>query len=188
MTARAKRAAKRKSGAKRAAARRTRAERAARPGDAAAGALAATVRALADRRAIDDGIVCYGHALDSRDYARLWECFKPDVRVKYGAADWLHGVEAAAKYVAAALDPLELSQHRLSSIEVKLDGDRATSKAYLCAEHVRNGERYTVGGHYLDAWERTPAGWRIAERQLVTTWTEGNPAVLRGVQLGDEGA
>jgi 3-phenylpropionate/cinnamic acid dioxygenase small subunit len=159
-----------------------------RKGQAAASGLAAALRRLADQRAIEDGLVAYAHALDERDYARLSALFTSDARVKYGEADWLVGVPATARYVAAALDPLEMSQHRLSSIAVALDGDRATSKAYLCAEHVRAGERYTVGGHYLDAWERTPAGWRIAERRLVTTWTDGNPAVLRGVQLGDEGA
>jgi ketosteroid isomerase-like protein len=141
-------------------------------------ALAATIRMLADRRAIEDGVICYGHAIDSRDYARLRECMKPDVRVKYGAADWLTGADEAGRYCALALDPLDMSQHRFSSIDVKLDGDRATSTTYLCAEHVKNGERYTVGGHYLDKWERTRAGWRIAERVLVPTWTEGNAAVL----------
>jgi 3-phenylpropionate/cinnamic acid dioxygenase small subunit len=166
---------------KKAAARRPR-----RPAPEAA--LAATVRRLADQRAIEDGLIAYAHALDERDYARLSALFTADARVKYGEADWLVGVPATARYVAAALDPLEMSQHRLSSIAVTLDGDRATSKVYLCAEHVRGGQRYTVGGHYLDAWQRTPAGWRIAERRLVTTWTDGNPAVLRGVQLGDEGA
>jgi hypothetical protein len=146
-------------------------------------ALAKLVRELADRRAIEDGIICYGHALDTRNYARLAECMKPDVRVKYGEADWITGVAEAGRYCAGALDPLDMSQHRLSSMDVKLAGDRASSKTYLCAEHVKNGERYTVGGHYLDAWERTRAGWRIAERRLVTTWTEGNAAVLQGVSL-----
>jgi 3-phenylpropionate/cinnamic acid dioxygenase small subunit len=159
-----------------------------RKGQAAASGLAAALRRLLDQRAIEDGLVAYAHALDERDYARLSALFTSDARVKYGEVDWLVGVPATARYVAAALDPLEMSQHRLSSIAVTIDGDRATSKAYLCAEHVRAGERYTVGGHYLDAWERTPAGWRIAERRLVTTWTDGNPTVLRGVQLGDEGA
>jgi len=140
--------------------------------------LAAAVRVLTDRREIEDGLICYAHAIDSRDYARLRDCMKPDARVKFGAADWLVGPDAAGRYIARALDPLDMSQHRLSSIEVILDGDRARSTAYLCAEHVKYGERFTVGGHYLDEWERTTAGWRIAKRQLVTTWTEGNPAVL----------
>ncbi|MBM4384187.1 MAG: nuclear transport factor 2 family protein [Deltaproteobacteria bacterium] len=146
-------------------------------------ALAQLVRELADRRAIEDGIICYGHALDTKSYARLAECMKRDVRVKYGDAEWITGVVEAGRYCANALDPLDLSQHRLGTADVKLAGNRATSKTYLCAEHVKNGERYTVGGHYLDEWERTPAGWRIAVRQLVTTWTEGNAEVLSGVQL-----
>ena len=165
-----------------------RAARAKRQPRASSGSLEAQLRRLADERAIESGLVAYAHALDERAYARLSDCFTPDVRVRYGEADWLEGIPAVARYVAAALDPLAMSQHRLSSIAVALDGDRARSKSYLCAEHVRGGERYTVGGHYLDAWERTPAGWRIAERRLVTTWTAGNAAVLRGVQLGDEGA
>lgn len=148
-----------------------------------AGSLAKLVRELADRRAIEDGIICYGHALDTKNYARLGECLKRDVRVKYGEADWITGVAEAGEYCARALDPLDLSQHRLGTADVTLAGDRATSKTYLCAEHVKSGARYTVGGHYLDEWERTPAGWRIAVRQLVTTWTEGNPDVLRGVAL-----
>jgi len=146
------------------------------PGSSAA--LAATVRMLADRREIEDAIICYGHAIDSRNYARLRDCMKPDVRVKYGAAHWLTGADEAGRYCARALDPLDSSQHRFSSTEVRLDGDRASSTTYLCAEHLKDGERFTVGGHYLDEWERTPAGWRIAKRQLVTTWTAGNPAVL----------
>lgn len=174
------RLAKRALGERSGVAKKAGGRRAASGGDA----LAATVRMLADRRAIEDGVICYGHAIDSRDYARLHDCMKADVRVKYGAADWIVGADEAGRYCARALDPLELSQHRFSSIDVKLDGDRASSMTYLCAEHVKDGERYTVGGHYLDQWERTSAGWRIAERQLVTTWTEGNPEVLRGVTLG----
>jgi hypothetical protein len=51
---------------------RSRAGKARKPAPAGGrSALAAAVRVLADRREIEDGIICYGHALDSRDYARL---------------------------------------------------------------------------------------------------------------------
>ena len=145
-------------------------------------ALAVQVRELSDRRAIEDAVIAYGHALDSRDYARLADCFTADARVKYGDAEWLNGVEATARYCARALDPLDASQHRIGTIAVKLDGDRAASTAYVCAEHVRDGARYTVGGSYVDAWERTSAGWRIAERVLVIRWTDGDPRALRPVK------
>ena len=145
---------------------------------------AAALRELLDQRAIESGIIAYAHALDSRDYARLDTFMKSDVRVKYGDAPLLYGVAAAVAYCRRALDWLDSSQHRLSSIDIHLDGDRATSTVYLCAEHLKRGlaegERYTVGGSYVDAWERTRAGWRIAERRLVVGWTDGNPGVLGG--------
>lgn len=180
MAARKKAAAKGRARAKRKTAKPRPKRGAAR---AASDGVAALVRMLADRRAIEDAIIAYGHAIDARDYARLRDCFAPDARVKYGDADWLTGPDEAGRYCARALDPLDMSQHRFSSIDVKLAGDRATSKTYLAAEHVKGGERYTVGGHYVDEWKRTAKGWRIAKRQLVSTWTEGNPAVLQGVAL-----
>jgi ketosteroid isomerase-like protein len=141
--------------------------------------LAALVRELADRRAIEDGVICYAHALDSRDYARLRECIAADARVHYGRSGWLDGVDAAAQYCARSLALLDRSQHRIGTVDVKLDGDRAASTAYVCAEHVRDGRRFTVGGRYLDRWARTPAGWRIVQRELVVDWTDGDPEVLR---------
>ncbi len=141
-------------------------------------ALAARVRELADRREIEDLAIAYGHALDSRDFARLADCFKVDARARFGESGWLEGVEAIARFCARALDPLDASQHRIGTLAVKLDGDRARSTAYVCAEHVKAGARFTVGGSYVDEWERTTAGWRIGRRELVVTWTDGDPAVL----------
>jgi hypothetical protein len=144
----------------------------------AAAALRAVVRELADRRAIENGLIRYAHALDMRDYGRLWEIMKADVRVKYGDAAWLDGVEAVARFCARALEPFDATQHRLGTIDVTLDADRATSTTYLCAEHLSGGSRFTLGGSYLDVWERTQEGWRIAERRLVTSWTEGDASAL----------
>jgi len=92
----------------------------------------------------------------------------------------LEGVEPVAQFCARALDPLDASQHRIGSVEVKLERGRATSVSYLCAEHLKDGRRFTVGGRYVDQWSRTPAGWRIAQRELEILWTDGDPRVLAG--------
>ena len=143
-----------------------------------AAALAAQIRELADRRAIEDALIGYAHALDARNYLRLRECLAADVRVKYGGAPWLAGVEQVAQFCARALGSLDATQHRLGSIDVKLERGRAASVSYLCAEHLKDGRRFTVGGRYVDRWTRTPAGWRIAQRELVILWTDGDPRVL----------
>ncbi len=38
---------------------------------------------------------------------------------------------------------------------------------------------FIIAGRYEDRLERTPAGWRIRHRDLITMWSEGNPAVVR---------
>jgi 3-phenylpropionate/cinnamic acid dioxygenase small subunit len=145
-----------------------------------AAALAALLRDLADRRAIEDALIAYAHALDTRDYPRLRECLAADVRVRYGGSSWLEGVEPVAQFCARALDSLDASQHRIGSVAVKLERSRAASVSYLCAEHLKDGRRFTVGGRYVDQWTRTLAGWRIAQRELVILWTDGDPRVLAG--------
>jgi hypothetical protein len=37
-----------------------------------------------------------------------------------------------------------------------------------------------VAGRYEDRLVRTADGWRIAHRELITMWTAGNLAVVRG--------
>ena len=142
----------------------------------------ALLQELRDRRAIEDALVTYAHALDARAYGRLADCLATDVRVKFGAAPWLDGIPAAEAFCRAILDRLDASQHRIGTIDVVLSGDAARSTTYICAEHVkrglRGGDRYTVGGCYRDVWRRTPGGWRIAQRELAVSWGDGNPAVI----------
>ncbi len=140
---------------------------------------------LQDRREIEDALVCYARALDDRDWGRLVDCFVPEARVRYGERPELVGLEAVTNYVRRALAPLDASQHRIGTLEVVFTGPgEARSRCYLAAEHIRvsasGGSRYTVGGSYADRWRRTESGWRISERTLLVSWTDGNPRVLGG--------
>jgi ketosteroid isomerase-like protein len=136
---------------------------------------------LADRQAIVDLTVDYCWALDDRDWDALDRVFTPDATAEL-LAD-LAGVEAIKARVRRALEPLDDSQHLVATHQVRIDGDRATCRCYLQAQHVRRGveggENYIVAGRYEDEMVRTADGWRIARRVLVPMWTEGNPAVVR---------
>jgi hypothetical protein len=85
--------------------------------------------------------------------------------------------------VSRVLVPLDDSQHVVSTHQISVDGDTATCRCYLLAQHVRNGvpggDNLMVGGRYEDTLVRTAVGWRISHRRLVTMWREGNPAVVR---------
>lgn len=137
---------------------------------------------LGDRSAIIDLTHAYCWALDTHRWDELRDVFLPEARAVLGGSD-LHGIDDIIARVRRALSPLDDSQHMVSTHQIRLDGDRATCRCYLHAQHVRlaaeGGPNYVVAGRYEDQLVRTPQGWRIARRDLITMWTQGNPNVVR---------
>ena len=136
-----------------------------------------------DRLAIINLTIAYCWALDERDWESLGQVFHEDATAELGAGVE-EGVAAIIRRVAGVLTPLDASQHFVSNHQVAVDGNRATCRCYLQAQHVRKaaagGRNYLIAGRYEDELVRTADGWRIAHRRLVMTWREGNPAVVRG--------
>jgi ketosteroid isomerase-like protein len=125
----------------------------------------------------------YCWALDTREFDRLSHVFTPDAVGDYGSLGTFHGPDEIAGFVAKVLTPLDASQHLVSNHDVAVNGDTATCRCQLQAQHFREaaegGATYLVGGYYVDDLVRTPAGWRIHHRSLHRTWTDGNHAVVR---------
>jgi hypothetical protein len=138
---------------------------------------------LLDRQAIMDLAVAYTWALDRREFENLRQVFTPA-----GVADYngriFAGVDAIITKVAAALTPLDASQHLVGNHQVTIapDGATAAARCYFQAQHVRRGtpggDNFIIAGRYDDQLVRTADGWRIAHRTLSTDWVEGNPAVV----------
>jgi ketosteroid isomerase-like protein len=137
---------------------------------------------LVDRQRIVDVCTSYALALDSRDWARLRECFTPDAVALYGNLGRNDGYEAIEATCRSALEPLTASQHLLGNHLVEISGDLATSVCYFQAQHVMEsqdaGPTYIIAGRYDDDFVRSESGWRIARRTLTVMWAAGNPAVL----------
>jgi len=135
---------------------------------------------LTDRQALVDLTVAYSYALDDRRFDDLDDVFLPDATAELGRH--LEGRDAIKDRIRDALVPLDVSQHLVATHEIRVDGDRATGRCYLQAQHVRTGPDgptlLMVGGRYEDRYVRTTEGWRIAHRALVVLWTNGDPAVL----------
>lgn len=136
-----------------------------------------------DLRAIVDLTIEYCWAIDERDWDTLRQVFVPDATAELGNGTE-QGVDAIIGRISGVLSVLDRSQHIVANHRVRLDGDRATCRCYLQAQHVRKaaaaGRNYVVAGRYEDDLVRTPDGWRIAHRRLVVMWTDGNPGVIRG--------
>ena len=136
---------------------------------------------LQDRQEIMDLTIAYTWALDMREFELLRDIFLPEATALL--VDERIGVDSIIERVRSALEPLDASHHLIGNHQVTLDGDRATCRCYLQAQHVRQGTQggsnYIFAGRYEDNLVRTAAGWRIARRTLVRVWSDGNPAVVR---------
>jgi len=137
---------------------------------------------LVDRAAITDVTIRYCWALDTKDWAVLDTVFTEDAN-----GDLLEDVVgrvAIKKRVETALSRMDETQHLISNHQIVVQGDTATCRCYLQAQHVRKaahgGPNFIIAGRYEDELKRTPEGWRISFRRLVVMWTDGNPAVSRG--------
>jgi uncharacterized protein (TIGR02246 family) len=144
---------------------------------------------LADQAAISAVLTRYATALDARDWALLDTVFTEDAVGEYGGrvAGRYVGRAAIVALVRGALTGLTASQHILANPRVRLDGDVASSRVELHAQHylpgrTRGGSTFEVGGTYHDRLLRTPDGWRITHRRLEVSWTKGNI----GVQLRND--
>lgn len=124
----------------------------------------------------------YCWALDGHDWDRLrTDVFLPDATA--ALTNELSGIDAIIERVSGALGHLDGSQHMVSTHQIAVDGDTATSRCYLHAQHIKRsaegGPHYVVAGIYHDDLVRADHGWRIRRRVLEVLWTEGNLAVVR---------
>jgi FAD/FMN-containing dehydrogenase len=124
----------------------------------------------------------YCWALDGRQFHDLHNVFLADATANLGG-EFCEGLDAIIARITRALTPLDDSQHTVSTHHVRIDGDTATSRCYLVAQHVRKAAEgsplYIVAGRYEDRLERSDEGWRIRHRDLIVMWTDGNPNVPR---------
>jgi len=144
------------------------------------GAGAAALAALVDRQAIVDLTIAYCWALDMHEWDELDDVFTSDAVADLGGE--YRGLDAIKGRVADVLLKVDASQHVVSTHQIRIDGDRATCRCFLRAQHVKldleGGTTFMFAGRYEDELVRTTDGWRIARRRLAPMWTEGNPAVL----------
>lgn len=123
----------------------------------------------------------YVIVIDSRAPDLLADCFTEDAVIDLGGVD----AGTVAQYIElcrTALPGLDATQHHLSMPAIDAQGDRAFSRCYFVAQHLRNdlpgGRSLVIGGWYDDEFTRTDAGWRICRRIGTPVWYDGNPAVL----------
>ena len=140
-----------------------------------------TVEVAADVVAIQQVLFHYAYALDARDYDALDEVFSADAKLHTSGGTLMSSAQYKAM-CATELAKLDATHHMVTNTSVTVDGDRANSRAYFQAQHVKGSlapdSQLLMAGWVDDEFERHAQGWRIVDRRWHSSWSSGNPAVL----------
>lgn len=137
---------------------------------------------LLDERAIQRGLSMFARALDERNFESLAEVFAADMTFDYGIGGEQNGLSSLCELVSHFLLQCGPTQHLLGSIIIDVDGDTATSRAYVQARHQRKddpmGPVLDTNGEYVDQWQRRAEGWRIVRRDVLWQIFTGDNGIL----------
>lgn len=145
-----------------------------------------TLEVIADRIEIDDLLVRYATAIDTKDWDLLASCFTPDAFIDYTSAGGIKGTFPEVKqWLAQVLAAFPMTQHLITNRVVVLDGDSAKSRSAFFNPMGLPGDAgglilFFEGGYYNDQLVRTAGGWRIAERIEESSYsTRLHPVMLK---------
>ncbi|MET8651129.1 MULTISPECIES: nuclear transport factor 2 family protein [Nocardia] len=137
------------------------------------------VQALLDKQSIREQIVRLARGEDRRDAVAITASFWKDATTDFGI--FSGSFDDYLNWVVPGSPAVILTQHMLGQTLVELDGDIGLAETYVDAYHrvdMGEGERdISLGGRYLDRFERRDGQWRIAKRTMLYDWVrEGGDA------------
>ena len=93
---------------------------------------AMSVREISDRIEIQDLLVRYTVAIDTKDWKLLDQCFLPDAQVDYTATGGIKGSYPEVRvWLEKALSAFPMTVHYISNSTVTLQGDAARARTYV---------------------------------------------------------
>jgi len=124
-------------------------------------------------------VFAYARMVDRRDWSLLPGIFSEAARLR-GPGYAMRGHDELRAGLAT-IDRFSATMHLVMNQIVEVAGDRATGEVYCLANHLLEERgrplKLDMGIRYEDRYERTPQGWRIAERALHLVWEQRLPLV-----------
>jgi hypothetical protein len=123
---------------------------------------------ISDRFEIQQLLIDYSTAIDTRQFDDLDRVFTSDAYIDYRAMGGIDGRFPEVKaWLAQVLPNFPAYAHMLGNFDVRIDGDTASSRTICFNPMVLGGEQNQIlycGLWYEDEFIRTPDGWRMSRR------------------------
>jgi 3-phenylpropionate/cinnamic acid dioxygenase small subunit len=130
------------------------------------------LQTLADRLEINDLLTRYAHSVDSKNWALYRSVFTDDAFIDYESAGGIKGDrEAVANWLETTMAGFPMTQHLISNIDVKIDGDTASVRAmFYNPMGMPSGKTFWCGGFYNHSLVRTSDGWKSKRLIEESSW------------------
>ncbi|CDP83543.1 MULTISPECIES: nuclear transport factor 2 family protein [Mycolicibacterium] len=123
---------------------------------------------ISDRLEIQQLLIDYSTAIDRRLFDDLDAVFTPDAYIDYRAMGGIDGNYPEVKaWLAEVLPNFPAYAHMLGNFDVRIEGDKASSRTICFNPMVLPGLEQQVlfcGLWYEDEFVRTAEGWRMSRR------------------------
>ncbi|HTH87660.1 nuclear transport factor 2 family protein [Mycobacterium sp.] len=123
---------------------------------------------ISDRFEIQQLLIDYSTAIDTRQFDDLDHVFTADAYIDYRAMGGIDGRFPEVKaWLAQVLPNFPAYAHMLGNFDVRIDGDTASSRTICFNPMVLGGEQNQIlycGLWYDDEFIRTAEGWRMSRR------------------------
>ena len=123
---------------------------------------------ISDRLEIQQLLIDYSTAIDRRHFDDLDRVFTPDAYIDYTVFGGIAGTYPEVKaWLAEVLPNFPVYAHMLGNVDVRIEGDTASSRTICFNPMVLPGDQKQVmfcGLWYVDEFVRTPEGWRMTRR------------------------
>ncbi len=128
----------------------------------------------------------YAVSIDTRDWPLHRSIYTDEIEMDFTsysggeparmtADQWVDGLKGLFTGLTA-------TQHVMTNPLVTLEGETATQRMYMKAEHflIEDGVQgeFALGGYYDDRAVLTPDGWKLAAVTLTVLWRRGDPAIM----------
>lgn len=144
-----------------------------------------TLEQISDRLELQQLVIDYANAIDSRNFDRLDRIFTPDAYIDYRAMGGIDGTYPKVKaWLPEALKPFPGYMHLIGNPSFEITGDTATGRV-ACFNPIEiplpTGGTHVMflGLWYIDRYVRTAEGWRISERSEEKSYVFNVPEALK---------
>jgi 3-phenylpropionate/cinnamic acid dioxygenase small subunit len=130
-----------------------------------------SLQEISDRIEIEDLLVRYSHAVDTRDWDLFRSVFTEDAHIDYTEMGVTGGnLEETVAFLSSSMPTYRSTQHLVSNTVLAVEDGTAVART-MCFNPMVNDDNgsehvFFCGAWYRDKLVRTPDGWRIRHRYV----------------------